>query len=157
MRTELATSSPLAYCWAASCQPPPLLPAVQHSRPSLFSLLTPPMPNETQRGGEHGSEEGSSERKMRINIFSHKLSVPPFGPGLVPATKEKTGLSLGQTRGRRLPVGKIRRKPGFVPGSSQDQPDKKVNVYVPFSCLRFRNLPRKKMLKVARAPVSCCA
>ena len=53
-----------------------------------------------------------------------------------------------------LPLCKIRRKPGFVPGfhricprdkpgeipgtnpgSSQDQPDKKVYVYVPFSCL----------------------
>ena len=86
-------------------------------------------------------------------LFSHKLSVPPFVPGIVPGTnrvcpRDKPG-EIG------LPLCKIRRKPGFVPGfhricprdkpgeipgtnpgSSQDQPDKKVYVYVPFSCLR---------------------
>ena len=46
--------------------------------------------------------------------------------------------SLGQTG---LPLCKIRRKPAFVTGTnlglSQEQPDRKVYVYVPFSCLNF--------------------
>ena len=85
-------------------------------------------------------------------LLSYKLSVPPFVPGIVPGTnwvcpRDKPGFAV-------LPLCKIRRKPGFVPGfhrvcpkdkpgeipgtnpgSSQDQPDKKVYVYVPFSCL----------------------
>ena len=80
--------------------------------------------------------------------------MPPFVPGIVPGTnwvcpRDKPGFA-------GLPLCKIRRKPGFVPGfhrvcprdkpgeipgtnpgSSQDQPDKKVYVYVAFSCLIF--------------------
>ena len=85
----------------------------------------------------------------------HKLSAPPFVPGIVPGTnwvcpRDKPG-EIG------LPLYKMRRKPGFVPGfhrvcpgdkpgeipgtnpgSSQDQPDKIIYVYVPFSCLKLR-------------------
>ena len=71
--------------------------------------------------------------KKAHNLFSHKLSLPPFVPRIVPGTnwvcpRDKPGFA-------GLPVCKIGRKPRFVPGSSQDQPDKKVYVYVPFSCL----------------------
>ena len=85
--------------------------------------------------------------------------MPPFVPGTVPGTnrvcpKNKRG-EIG------LPLCKIRGKPGFVPGfhricprdkpgeipganpgSSQDQPDKKVHVYVPFSCLNAPWVPK---------------
>ena len=71
-------------------------------------------------------------------LFSHKLSVPPFVPGIVP------GISLCKIRRKPGCVPSFHRicprdKPGEIPatnpGSSQDQPDKKVYVYVPFSCL----------------------
>ena len=57
-----------------------------------------------------------SERKKAQKLFSHKLSVPPFVPGIVPGTnwvcpRDKPG-EIG------LPLCKIRRKPGFVPGTN---------------------------------------
>ena len=98
-----------------------------------------------------------SRAKKADKLFSHKLSVPPFVPGIVPGTnwvcpRDKPGFA-------GLPVCKIWRKSGFVPGfhrvcpkdkpgeipgtnpgSSQDQPDQKVYVYVPFSCLTIMKL-----------------
>ena len=61
------------------------------------------------------------ERIRHINFFSHKLFVPPFVPGIVPGTnwvcpRDKPGFA-------GLPLCKIRRKPGFVPGlKSPDKP-----------------------------------
>ena len=93
----------------------------------------------------------SSECKRHINFLHINFPCRPSSPGL----------SQGQTHRDKpgfagLPLCKIRRKPGFVPGLhrvcprdkpgeiprtnpglSQDQPDKKVYVYVPFSCLIF--------------------
>ena len=81
--------------------------------------------------------------------------MPPFVPGIGPGTnrvcpRDKPG-EIG------LPLCQIRSKPGFVPGfhricprdkpgeipgtnpgSSQDQPDKKAYVCVPFSCLSLK-------------------
>ena len=79
--------------------------------------------------------------------------MPPFVTGIVPGTnrvcpRDKSG-EIG------LPLCRIRRIPGFLPvftgfvpgtnpvcpwdksGENWDQPDKKVYVYVPFSCLNF--------------------
>ena len=56
---------------------------------------------------------GKRAKKVH-KLFSHKLSVPPFVPGFVPGTTK--GLSQGQYGFARLPLCKIRRKPGFVPG-----------------------------------------
>ena len=65
---------------------------------------------------------------------AHKLTV--FNSVKLFCRPSSRGLSLGLTG---LPLCKIRRKPRFVPrtfpGSSQEQPDQKVYVYVPFSCL----------------------
>ena len=93
------------------------------------------------------------EVKKAHKLFSHKLSVPPFVPR-IPGTnwacpRDKPGFA-------GLPLCKIRRKnrfvpgfhrvcpkdkpgeiPGTNPGPSQDQPDKKHYVYVPFFCLTF--------------------
>ena len=87
----------------------------------------------------------NSERKRHINSFHINFLCRPSAP-------------LGQTRvcPRDKPGCKIRRQPGFVPdfywicprdkpgempgtnpGSCQDQPDKKVYVYVPVSCLNI--------------------
>ena len=54
--------------------------------------------------------------KKAHKLFSHKLSVPPFVPGIVPGTNwvcpwDKPG-------DIRLPLCRIRRKPGFVPGTN---------------------------------------
>ena len=78
--------------------------------------------------------------------------MPPFVSGIVPLIHRVCPWDKPGEIG--LPLCRIRRKPGFVPGfhrvcprdkpgeipgtnpgSSQDQPDKKVYVYVPFSCL----------------------
>ena len=52
-------------------------------------------------------------------------------------SREKTAKCMKRSN---LPWCKVRRKPGFVPGTfrglSQEQPDPKIYVYVPFSCLR---------------------
>ena len=80
--------------------------------------------------------------------------MPPFVPGIVPGTNWVCPRDKPGDEG--LPLCKIRRKPGFVPGflracprdkpgelpgtnpgPSQEQPDKKIYVYVPFSCLSF--------------------
>ena len=97
--------------------------------------------------------------KKAHKLFTHKLSVPPFVPGIVPGTnrvcpRDKPG-EIG------LPLCRIRRIPGFVPvftgfvpgtnwvcprdksGENWDQPDKKNYVYVPFSCLNFGALPAR--------------
>ena len=73
----------------------------------------------------YGSEKDNFDQDGRLQylgprakkahkLFSHKLSVPPFVPGIVPGTnrvcpRDKPG-EIG------LPLCKIRRKPGFVPG-----------------------------------------
>ena len=57
---------------------------------------------------------GHSKRRRHTNSLTHKLSMPPFVPGFVPGTNwvcpwDKPGFA-------GLPLCKIRRKPGFVPG-----------------------------------------
>ena len=88
----------------------------------------------------------SSEQKRHVNFFHLNFLCLPSSPGL----------SQGQTRWNRASTVQNKEKtrvcprfsPGFSrgqarwnpwdkPGSSQDQPDKKVYVYVPFSCLIF--------------------
>ena len=89
-----------------------------------------------------------TEQKRHINIFHINFLCRPSSPGLSQVCPRDRPREIG------LPLCKIRRKPGFVPGfhricprdkpgeipgtnpgSCQDQPDKKVYVYVPFSCL----------------------
>ena len=125
----------------------PLLTAVAQVLASLtkawfcWMFLDPQNRNEVTKN----ATMDPSERKKAHKFFSHKLSVPPFGPGFA-----------------GLPLCKIRRKPGFVPafhricprdkpgeipgtnpGLSQDRPDKNIYVYVPFSCLRPKSRPSK--------------
>ena len=89
------------------------------------------------------------ERKRHINFYHINSVCRPSSPE---CPRDKLGLSQGQTR---LPLCKIRRKPGFVPGTNPlcpgDKPGlsqghsrgvpratgPKVYVYVPFSCLSF--------------------
>ena len=92
-----------------------------------------------------------SERQRHINFFHINFLSRPSSPGL---SRGQTGDKPGEIG---LSLCKIRRKPRFVPGFhricprdkpgeipgtnpglSQDQPDKKVYVYVPFACLNVR-------------------
>ena len=50
---------------------------------------------------------------MAHKLFAHKLSVPPFVPGIVPGTNWVCPWNKPGEIG--LPLCKIRRKPGFVP------------------------------------------
>ena len=92
-----------------------------------------------------------SERKRHINFFHINFLCRPSSPGL---SQGQTGFVPGTNPVKPGFHCKIRRKPGLVPGfhqicpknkpgeipgtnpgPSQDQPAKKVDVYVPFSCL----------------------
>ena len=99
--------------------------------------------------------------------------MPPFVPGIVPGTnwvcpRDKPG-EIG------LPLCRIRRIPGFalfftgfVPGTNWvcpwdnsgenwDQPDKKVYVYVPFSCLNgCCSIPKNEKRKCNRSAIQKC-
>ena len=83
-------------------------------------------------------------------LLTHKCFLLPFVPGNVPGknwvcprdklgffhcvNKEKTWLFPWDKVG--LSQGQTQLVPGTFPGSSQEQPNQKIYVYVPFSCLK---------------------
>ena len=90
-----------------------------------------------------------SGAKKAHKLFSHKLSVPPFVPGIVPGTnrvcpRDKPG-EIG------LPLCRIRRKPRFVPRPTGQKslclcafflPELLVH---PGTCLKLKNEHRQKL------------
>ena len=113
-----------------------------------------------------------SERKKHLNVFHINFLCRPLAPGL---SQGQTQICPWDKPGfAGLPLCEIRRKPGFVPGfhrifprdkpgeipgtnpgSSQDQPDEKIYVYVPFSCLKTIGQESGKTSPVFSKPCLC--
>ena len=126
----------------------------RHSWPPLppppFSGISEPVvfmrvaihENDGHHKNDENDEDNSDthnhrERKMHINFF-HINFLQPGEIGLpLCKIRRKPGFVPGFHR--ICPRDKLGEIPGTNPGSSQDQPDKNIYVYVPFSCLKPRS------------------